>query len=159
MTWSYNPSLLSQGSAKDLIRLLIGDVISCDPQMQDEEIVALASIRGSVYGAAAECCRSLAAKFSRSVDQSGGTNKILYSQLAKAYTIKANEFELKSTFVSIPYAGGISLSDKQMQDLQNDRVQPEFIKGMTDNTIPVPSVGRTNTDFITGSDWWSASLG
>lgn len=138
MTWSYNPSLLATNS-KDAVRLLIGDVLTTDPQMQDEEINYLISARGTLYGAAAECCRALAAKFSRSVDQQAGTSKLMWSHLAKAYTLKANEFETKSILIgaAMPYAGGISLSDKQMQDLNTDRVQPIFTIGIMDSSLPV----------------------
>jgi hypothetical protein len=140
MTWSYNPSLLSSNT-KDAVRLLIGDVVSCDQQMQDEEIAYLVTSRGTLYGAAAECCRSLAAKFSRTVDQQAGTSKIMYSQMAKAYTVKAIEFENKSALfgAAMPYAGGISLNDKQMQDMNTDRVLPVFTKGMDDNSLPEPA--------------------
>ena len=145
MTWSYNPSLLSSNT-KDAVRLLIGDVVSCDQQMQDEEIAYLVTSRGTLYGAAAECCRSLAAKFSRTVDQQAGTSKIMYSQMAKAYTVKAIEFENKSALfgAAMPYAGGISLNDKQMQDMNTDRVLPVFTKGMDDNSLPEP-VGANET--------------
>lgn len=138
MTWSYNSSLLAS-STKDALRLLIGDVISCDPQLQDEEISYFISARGTLYGAAAECCRALAAKFSRSVDQQAGTSKLFYSQLAKAYTLKAIEFEAKATLsgAAMPYSGGISLSDKQIQDLNNDRVPPSFTIGIMDDPDPV----------------------
>lgn len=151
MTWSYNPSLLSV-NAKDAVRLLIGDVIDCDPQMEDEEISYFVSARGTLYGAAAECCRAMAAKFSRSVDQQAGTSKIFYSQLAKAYTIKAIEFETKATLsgASMPYAGGISLSDKQMQDVNFDRVLPSFTIGMMDD--PDPAGKNETIESFDGND-------
>lgn len=134
MTWSYNTNLLAT-NAKDAVRLLIGDVVTCDQQMQDEEISYFVSVRSTLYGAAAECSRALAAKFSRSVDQQGGTSKVFYSQMAKAYTVKAMEFELKSAEfgAAMPYCGGISLSDKQLQELNTDRTLPIFTKGMMDN--------------------------
>lgn len=140
MTWSYNPSLLStpQGTPKDAVRLLIGDVIQCDPQLQDEEIEYFASLRGSIYGAAAECCRALSARFSRSVDQKGGTNTIMYSQMAIAYARKAVEFDYKATLTGssgLPYAGGISISDMQMREMNADRVEPVFTRGMMDDSV------------------------
>lgn len=133
MTWSYNPSVLAS-SAKDAVRLLVGDVLSTDPQIQDEEIVYFVNLRGSLYGAAAECARAMAAKFSRSVDQQAGTSKTFYSQLAKAYTLKSIEFDMKAALfgAAMPYAGGISLTDKQTQDLNSDRVQPSFTIGIMD---------------------------
>lgn len=146
MTWSYNPSLLTT-NAKDAVRLLIGDVVQCDGQMQDEEINYFVTTRGTLYGAAAECCRSLAAKFSRSVDQQAGTSKISYSQMAKAYTAKSVEFEFKAAVSgsAIPYAGGISINDKLLQDLNNDRVLPMFTKGMMDSDLPDAQSGAIET--------------
>lgn len=146
MTWSYLPSLLAT-SSKDVVRLLIGDIISCDQQMQDEEIAYFVSARGTIYGAAAECCRSMAAKFSRSVDQQAGTSKLFYSQMAKAYTVKSIEFETKATLSgsAMPYAGGISLSDKQLQDVNTDRVLPVFSKGIMDDGLS--SVIETIEEF------------
>lgn len=142
MTWSYYPNLLST-QAKDAVRLLIGDVVASDQQMQDEEIVFFVSSRGTLYGAAAECCRALAAKFGRSVDQTAGSTKNMYSQMSKAYTAAAIYFESKSAMAGggMPYSGGISLSDKQTQQLNEDRVVPIFTKGMMDNDIPEASGG------------------
>lgn len=149
MTWSYNNNLLATNS-KDAVRLLIGDVISCDQQLQDEEIAYFASVRGTLYGAAAECCRALSARFSRSVDQKGGSNTIMYSQMAKAYAAKAIEFENKSALngSSLPYAGGISISDKQMQIMNEDRVQPMFERGMFDDFLD--SRDTTIKDIVGG---------
>ena len=144
MSWSYNPSQLAV-NAKDAVRLLIGDVVSTDQQMQDEEIVYLGTQRGSIYGTAAECCRALSAKFSRSVDQQAGTSKVYYSQMAKAYSVKALEFDVKASYSAMPYAGGISLSDKMMQDLNTDRVQPQFTIGIMDNYSP-EAVGGNETE-------------
>jgi hypothetical protein len=70
--------------------------------------------------------------------------------MAKAYTIKAVEFETKSTLsgAALPYAGGISLSDKEMQELNTDRALPQFTKGMTDNFLPVAPIGpETEEEF------------
>lgn len=145
MTWSYNTNLLNT-NPKDAVRLLIGDTQDCDKQMQDEEINYIYGIRGSLYGTAADCCRALAARFSRFVDQQAGTSKLFYSQMAKAYSTKAIEFDTKAAVFgsAMPYAGGISLSDKQRQDMDTDRVKPAFTKGMTDDQFPEAS-GPTET--------------
>lgn len=147
MTWSYGAYNLS-ASPKDQVRLLIGDTVQEDPQLQDEEIAYMLTQRTSVYGAAAECCRSLQAKFSRSVDQSNGTYKSSYSQLAKAYGVKAAEFESKAAMSGAggPYAGGISVADKIQQEQNGDRVQPQFQIGMEDNDfMPVGPAGNESS--------------
>jgi hypothetical protein len=146
MTWTYNPATLAT-VPKDQVRLLIGDTLSTDQQLQDEEILYLLTQRASVYGTAAECCRSLQAKFSRSVDQQSGTNKNSYSQMAKAYGVKAVEFEAKAaaTGAGMPYAGGISIADKLTQQLDPDRVPPQFQIGMDENLI-APAAGDTGNE-------------
>ncbi|MBV9984512.1 hypothetical protein [Bradyrhizobium sp.] len=138
-------------SQKDQVRLLIGDTLSSDPQMQDEEINYLLTQRSSVYGAAAECCRSLQAKFSRSVDQATGNTKTSFSQMAKAYGVKAGEFEDKAAMAGagLPYAGGISIADKLQQEQNADRVSPQFQIGMEDNLLPIPPAG--NLSSVPGS--------
>jgi hypothetical protein len=143
MTWTYSVDDLAS-SAKDQVRLLVGDTLTTDQQLQDEEILYLLTTRSSVYGAAAECCRSLQAKFSRSVDQSAGGTRTMYSQLAKAYGVKAAEFEQKAATSggNLPYAGGISIADKTAQEQDSDRVSPQFQIGMQDDFLPVPPAGN-----------------
>jgi hypothetical protein len=147
MTFSYTITDLAT-SPKDQVRLMIGDVLSTEPQLQDEEIDYFITRRGSTYGAAAECCRALQAKFSRSVDQANGTYKTMYSQMAKAYGIKAAEYESKvaSSGAALPHAGGISIADKIQQEQNTDRVQPQFQVGMDDNDfMPVGPAGNESS--------------
>jgi hypothetical protein len=146
MTWSYTITDLAT-STKDQVRFLIGDTLTTDQQLQDEEIVFAISQRASVWGAAAECCRSLASKFARSVDTAAGASKQSYSQLAKAYTIKTNEFESRAAMggAGMPYAGGISIADKLAQEQNEDRVSPQFQVGMDDNFLPVAPAGNESS--------------
>lgn len=143
MTWSYNPGATAT-SKKDQVRFLIGDTLSIDQQLQDEEIAFALSQRASIYGAAADCCRALAAKFSRSVDTNAGGSKKSFGQLSKAYTLKASEYDQKATMdgAGVPYAGGISVADKLGQEQDDDRVPPQFNVGMDDNLLPVPPSGN-----------------
>ena len=144
MTWTYSTADLAT-SAKDQVRLLIGDTLSVDPQLQDEEIVQFISARSSIYGAAGDCCRSLASKFSRSVTQKAGTNTLNFSDMSKAYLKMAIGFDAKAlaSGAGTPYAGGISQSDKDGQVSNDDRVAPQFNLGMEDNnTIPISGTGN-----------------
>lgn len=60
--WTYDPSL---ATAKDEVRLLIGDTIESRPLLEDEEIWYLLEIAGNnVKRAAAEACERIAAKLS-----------------------------------------------------------------------------------------------
>lgn len=144
-TYSGNPA----DSAKDAVRWLLGDVISTDPQVYDPEILYSLNIRFSVYGAAASCARSLAGKLSRLVDTAQGELKTFYGQRAKAYLAMAAQYENQSTARggATPYAGGISIADKMLQELDSDRVPPQYNIGMTDNWLPVaPSGNETGTN-------------
>jgi len=142
ITWSYSPD-----QAKNVplytVRLLIGDTVQCDPQLQDEEIEALLGTRSTLMGAAAECCRSMAAKFSRSIDITAGTMKQSWSQLAKAYSLKAGEFEALAAMggAGTPYAGAISIIDMQSNSQDPDNPGTQFRVGMHDSYYPVSPVG------------------
>jgi hypothetical protein len=143
--WSYYATKLAT-SPKDQVRLIIGDTVATDPQMQDEEINFYLTQRSSVWGAAAECCLTLATKFGRSVDQAVGTAKISFSQMAKAYTSKAAVFNARAAAMGsgMPYAGGLSIADMLNQLSNDDRQAPQFALGMTDNLYPVaPAGGET----------------
>lgn len=139
MTWSYSWDQLATNPVY-AVRLEIGDIVSCDPQLQDEEIAYFISKRSSLYGACAECCRSLASKFSRSVDTAAGGNKASFSQLAKAYVKQTLLFEQRAALggAGMPYAGGISVADMLAQMQNDDRVPSNFTVGMHENLLPVP---------------------
>ena len=147
MAWTYDPNLISTIPLYQ-VRLLVGDTLSTDQQLMDEEINFQLTQRASIYGAAAECCRSLASKFSRSVDSASGSNKRAYSQMAKAYTTMAIQYDVKAALegAGIPYAGGISISDKLNQEMNNDRVPPQFNIGMDENLLPIGPAGNETED-------------
>lgn len=150
MGWSYNVSLI-YNYGKDYIRFLVGDTQTTDQQLQDEEILATMATRSTPYGAAAELCLALSTKFSRMVDQSAGSFKIAYSNMAKAYASRALQYEQKAALEGSgnPYAGGISIADMQSQEGNSDRVNPIFTIGMDDNTSPDPSSGPETEDMVT----------
>ena len=159
MTWTYTVTDLAT-SAKDQVRRLIGDVISTDQQIADEEINWILTQRSSIYGAAAECCRFIAGQYSRKVDvvtqaSGGGALKTNYSAQAKAYMSLAMTLESRSAMIGggLPYAGGISVTDKQNNEADTDRVAPQFNIGMEDNYLPVGPVGNeTSADAPTATD-------
>lgn len=142
--WTYNPQLISTVPLYQ-VRRWLGDVIDDDQQMTDAEILFAISQRSSVIGAAADCARQLAGQYSRKVDvTSPGEIRTAYGSQAKKYTELANELEQKARNRGagvMPYAGGISVVDKWTVQSNSDRVQPNFTIGMTDNTIPMASVG------------------
>lgn len=143
MTWSYSPTSLATNPFMQ-VRRLIGDVISSDQQIADEEITFALTQRSSIYGAAAECCRYIAAQYSRQADTVTGELKENFSNRARAYSAMAMQMETLSTSRggAVPYAGGISVSDKINQEANLDRVTPQFAIGMDDNFLPTGVVGN-----------------
>lgn len=138
MTWSYSLTDLSS-SAKDQTRLMIGDTNPANPLLQDEEINYFLSRRPSPYGAAAEACRALATFYSGLATTQAGDTKIMYSDLSKAFALRAAGFENQAanSGSGLPYAGGISQSDKETQLEDPDRVSPQFALNDDDNYFPV----------------------
>jgi hypothetical protein len=146
MTWTY---VLSEIDTVPLfqVRTLIGDTLTADQQITDEEIGYFLTQRASVYGASAMACRALAAKYSRSVTMGAGATRINFSDLSKAYAARAIAFDQQAATGVVPYAGGISIADKRQQLQDPDRVAPQFNLGQDDNYIPVaPSGNEVGTE-------------
>lgn len=125
MTWTYTADPTS--SDIDAIRLLIGDTVSTDPQLSDEELQWFLDTEGSVNGAAAAAVRSLIAKYARLVDKSVGDLSLSYSQRVAAYKALLATIERRQAIGSAaPVVGGISRSRKDEVDADSDRVEPAF---------------------------------
>lgn len=123
MTWSYSGDPSS--SNQDAVRFAIGDTDSTDQLMTDEEIAYL--LTGSTVTAASiAACEALAAKFARQVDRSVGNLSLSSSQRAKQFTELAATLRRRTGYLARPYAGGISVADKETRDLDTDRVKPVF---------------------------------
>jgi len=141
MTWTYGGD--PDANARDAIRFLCGDTDTNDQLINDEEIAWLnKEVTGSttattgLYDAAVRCCLTIASKFSRLADQSVGDLKVSMSQKAKAYRLQAEELKTladREGSVPTPYAGGISISDKNIDRDNTDRVDPWFSSGQFEN--------------------------
>jgi hypothetical protein len=143
MSWSYsgNPS----SSDLDAVRFLIGDTDTTDQLLQNEEInYLLAQTGNDVYTSAIIACRTIASKFSRKADQKIGDYSISNSQKASQYLALATQLAQSQAKALIsrvaPYAGGISVADKQIDENNTDTVQPAFTRN--DMTFP----GSTDTE-------------
>lgn len=152
-TYSGDPS----ASRKDAVRFLVGDTISTDPQLQDGEIEYVLTIRPTIYGAAAQCCRSLSSQYSRKADSVQADLRTTYSSIAKAYSMRAVEYETREAISGtgsqgLLYAGGISQTDKSTREQDTDRVNPAFNIGMTDNNIPIGPAGTEHPNSDTDSN-------
>jgi len=136
MTWSYSGNPAS--SANDAIRFLIGDTDTNDQLLSNEEIAWLnLQVTGSststdqLYSTAHDAATSIAAKFTRLADKSIGDFSVSYSQKAEQYRQLSLDLKAQALRDSapIPYAGGLSYSDKEIDIGDNDMVQPYFRTG------------------------------
>lgn len=141
MTFTYTPGSTTSATR---VRLLVGDTDPTAPlqeRLEDEEITDLLAIYGGYRAAAAGAAEALAGKFARSA-----TNKKLgQAELAwkRFDQLSSLAKSLRSTvsLAAIPFAGGISIAQKQTLEQDTDRVTPSFQKGMLDN----PSAVRTTS--------------
>lgn len=134
MSWNYGGNPAS--SELDAVRLLIGDTDTTDQQLTDEEINYVRGITSSVRAAAIGCIRLLIARYARKVDKAIGDLKISYSQRLKQYQELITQVQLDIALNSssaAPYAGGISISDKETVEEDTDRVEPSIKLGIHDN--------------------------
>lgn len=150
MTWTYNLATLSTTTLYQ-VRYLVGDTISTDPQVADEEISFALQLNSNIYAAAAQVCRSLAAQLSRQADASVGQQQVSYSSRSRMYNVKAAQYENLVTMGAAGWAGAISVTEKENQQANADRVSPQFQIGMTDNFIPVGPAGNEAEDPTPGT--------
>lgn len=141
-TWIYtgNPAAAN----KDWVRWRVGDVRADDQLVSDEEInAALTDANSNKNLAAAMVCERIAADFSREADftindGSGASRTNALSQRAASYlklaTTLRDAAAGSTTIFAAPYAGGISIADKDAQEDDTDRVSPAFNIGMQDYT-------------------------
>ncbi len=109
----------------DKVRLMIGDTDINDRLLENEEIEWLLREKGNIYDAAAAACAVIAANFARYVDQTVGKIRAALSDKAKQY-FKLEQLIRQREIIPMPYAGGISRSDKWNRASDSDRVKPKF---------------------------------
>lgn len=142
MTWTYggDPS----ASALAAIRFLTGDTDTNDQLINDEEIAWTNNqVTGSdtatpaLYEVSYRVMVAIASKFSRLADQSVGDLKVDMFQKATNAREQAallKQQALREGNTPTPYAGGISVSDKEIDEENSDIVQPYFSRGQWTNS-------------------------
>jgi hypothetical protein len=142
-SWTWDPGSMPT-TPLYVVRSLCGDTVQSDQQLSDEQIGWAISQYSNPWLAAAECCRMIAAYYSRMVDTVEGLLRTMYSSRRRSYMAMASDLEQRgfarggvSAFV-----GGISLTDKQNNVANTDRVPPQFVLGMFDNLLPETPVGH-----------------
>lgn len=141
MTWSYNPTLLGTTHAsadRTAIRFLIQDTSTGDQLVQNEEIDWALSQAPNVYEAAAMVCETIGVQYAKKATQkSAGQLSLSWQGRGEHYKGLAKSFRALAKSPTVraftPYAGGISLADKQLQDDDTDWNKPSFGIGMHDH--------------------------
>lgn len=133
MTWSYNTSL---SAARDQVRFYAGDTVETAAiTLSDEEILGAISMAGGARAAAALVCEHLANRYAtegqKLRDDLG--QEIDYGERAKFFTDRAAQLRSRIALTAIPFAGGISIADKQTREQDSDRVAPAFTKQLHDD--------------------------
>jgi hypothetical protein len=114
------------------VRFLVGDTDSSDYAITNDNVsFALTQAGDDVYLAAAICARALAGKYATYVDTKFEDVSSDYSQMSENYYKLATRLEAQSKKygsrgLGTPVAGGLTYSDIEANDLNDDRVQPKF---------------------------------
>ncbi len=153
MSWTYVLGTLAT-TPKDQVRLLIGDTDTTEQLLQDEEISLLLSLENNdIYRTGWRACDAIAAEYARKADRVvGGPSsglRLMASQKFKQYTARALQLKRQSAVRNANvYAGGISISDKQVVEEDTDRVEPDFTKMLEQYPgTGVDSAGGTEEDL------------
>lgn len=137
MTWDYSPEDLV-GNPVNAVHFYLGDTVSTDQLIQDEEIEFLIAQWAPVYGEgqvilfASKAAEYLAAKFAREVSYSADGVSIGTQELQSKYQALAAQLREQAqgaSFVEGPYVGGVLEWEQPDPSIK----PPAFGIGMHDN--------------------------
>jgi hypothetical protein len=144
MAWSYTGNPADRDI--DAVRFLVADTDEFNPQVLDEEIT-WALTHGSVYRAASVIACQLASQYSVSgVDKKVGDLEISNSQLVSNYQAMCSRLKAQAGIYALTgtggtggsgsafYAGGISETDRDIDETDTDRSKPSFKRNIHENT-------------------------
>jgi len=144
MAATYNPAM---PTTRDKVRFLIQDTVVASAMLQDEEIDFMLTEYPNYKLAAANCADVLSSKFSGMAEEKTiGNLKLTYRDKSKKYADLANRLRMQASKVVLPYAGGISQTDKESIEDDDDRVKPAFSRDMQKQALP--SVDITDDDAV-----------
>ena len=163
MSWTYtgqpfaevNTGTPTAQQLRDSVRFLVGDTDGSDPQLQDGEIDGLisntkagssaqgitsTSLVTDVYQAAIAACVTLAAIYTRKANRSVGGLSVQAAAIADNYRkLRADIMSQAARHsVPVPYAGAISVADKEIDANDPDIPSWDFTVGMDDNPMKAP---------------------
>lgn len=128
-------------SDRDEVRFLIGDTggseagESSEFFLSDEEIDYVLSTHSNVKVAALQATKGLIKRLAREADASSSDSSVDFSQRIQHFRENRKQLEREVAITAAtPYAGGISEDDKQIDEDDEDRVDPAFKRAVHDNT-------------------------
>ena len=111
------------------MRLKIGDTVSEDPQLSDEEIayfLGSGTGSGAVQKASIDACKSLAARYARYPDTDVvGAGSVKAGELSAKYTALAQQLQVELATQGSLIVTGQSISTNAGYSQDTDRLQPE----------------------------------
>lgn len=139
--WTYDPAIINTTTPegrKNSVRLLIGDTIATDPQVQDEEIYfSLSESSDNIYSAAAFSAFNIYSKYARMVNtELDEAIRADYSDLADNYRYLFSSLRDRSNLTKANakiLATGITWSDVIAGYEDTERITPEIRRGRFSN--------------------------
>ena len=130
-------------NTNDALKLLVGDTSTAasGELLSTGECAYFISNYGGVRAAAPYAARAIAAGFADQGDKNVGDLRLAAQQKFEHYDRLASRLEGGAAVIAVPYAGGVSRSDKLSVEQNTDRVSPAFKIGLHDN----PQTGSTST--------------
>lgn len=140
-TYSGDPS----DSDLDAVRFLVGDTNEDDKQLSNEELEYLIAQNGAPARAASAAAGELGRRFAGLATRVWvGDLHIEYLDRSDAYlALAARLLVTGGAKLAMPFAGGISKSNRESHLANDDEVKPAFTIGLHDfpgNTIPTQDV-------------------
>lgn len=119
----------------DALKFWVGDqsTSSATELLSTKECDYLLTAYGSPRAAAPHAARAIAADLAVKVGKSVGDLRLDAQQQYEHYMTLAASLERQASFSATPFAGGISVSQKQSVEDDTDRVAPAFTIGVHDD--------------------------
>lgn len=145
MTWTYSGDPAS--SDEDAVRFLIGDTVSSEKLVEDEEITWTVSQWNDIYMAAAAVCDAISASYAVEGNVSADGMSFSGLDVASSFAKRASQLRRMSGWqrqASEPYVGGISWAERVKADQDSDLIAPYFRSHQHDH--PESGSKSTHTD-------------
>lgn len=138
MAWTYDIT-----TTLGKVRFLVGDTDTNDQLLSDAEVNFCLAENGNQYMAASLACEAIAMKVGQRLTVKGSV-AIDQDQQYQHWMTQAKKLRARGSRV-VPFAGGISVADKEAREADEDRVKPSFARDM--QTTPGDPFGVIEPDL------------